>query len=253
MLSITVSGTRGDRPPLIVAHGLYGSARNWGLVSRRLSEHREVVGVDMRNHGDSPHDDDHSYAALAADLGEIIEDRGGPADVLGHSMGGKAAMVLALTAPEHVGRLIVVDIAPVAYVERQQVYLDAMRATDLSGITRRGEADGRLAEHVDDKALRGFLLQNLEIGSDGATWRLNLAALDAYMDEISGFPDLSQTYEGPALFLEGGESDYLDDAHWPATVARFPNAERRTIAGAGHWPHAEKPDAVVAAIEDFLA
>jgi len=252
MLNLVVTGSPGDQPPLLIAPGLFGSARNWGVVARRLSEHRQVIGVDMRNHGESPHDPDHSYAAMAADLADVIAGQGGRADVLGHSMGGKAAMVLALSAPERVARLIVVDIAPVTYAQDQRMYVDAMLATDLKGVTRRSQADARLRPHVEDPALRAFLLQSLAAGPDGASWRLNLPVLAKHIAEVSGFPDLAGQFEGPALFLRGGASDYVDDAHWPAALARFPKAERHTIDGAGHWPHAERPDAVVAAVEDFL-
>jgi pimeloyl-ACP methyl ester carboxylesterase len=252
MLNTIVTGAPGDLPPLLIAHGLFGSARNWGAVARRLSERRAVIAVDMRNHGESLRDPDHSYAAMASDLAEVIAAHGGAADVLGHSMGGKAAMVLALTEPERVGRLVVADIAPVAYGHSQAEYVEAMQATDLAGVTRRSQADPRLAEHVEEKALRAFFLQSLAIDERGASWRLNLEVLADQMPAIMGFPDVPGRFDGPALFLTGGASDYVDAAHWPAITERFPQAERETIGGAGHWLHAEAPREVAEAVAAFL-
>ncbi|MEO1552275.1 MAG: alpha/beta fold hydrolase, partial [Pseudomonadota bacterium] len=150
------SATYGEGPPLLIAHGLYGSARNWGVIAKRLSDRHAVTAVDMRNHGDSPWFDTHSYDDMAGDLAPFA---GG--DVLGHSMGGKAAMVLALTQPNRVTRLVVADIAPVTYGHSQQIYIDAMRKVDLTRIEMRSDADAQLAEYVDDPGIRAFLLQSL--------------------------------------------------------------------------------------------
>jgi esterase len=239
--------------PLLIAHGLFGSARNWGAVAKRLAVGREVVAVDMRNHGASPWDADHGYPAMAGDLGEAVDDLGGRADVLGHSMGGKAAMILALTRPEAVRRLIVADIAPVAYGHTQMGLVEAMRRLDLAGVTRRGEADRRLAGAVDDRGVRAFLLQSLVIGKDGARWALNLEALGAQMPAIMGFPEVAGRFEGPVLALRGGASDYLGDDRLPAFRALFPDLRVETLEGAGHWLHAEQPDAFADAVARFLA
>jgi esterase len=238
--------------PLVIAHGLFGSARNWGAVSKRLSEERPVIALDLRNHGESGWSDEHSYPALAADVAEAIEAEGGRADVLGHSMGGKAAMVVALTCPDLVRRLVVADIAPVAYSHTQIGYVRAMRALDLSGVTRRSEADRRLAAAVSDRAVRAFLLQSLVFEGGGATWRLNLPVLEAEMPEIMSFPALEARHAGPVLFLRGGASDYVRDAHLPRIHALFPSARVETLSGAGHWLHAEKPDAFAEAVAKFL-
>ena len=140
-LASTVHGAPTDRPPLVIAHGLYGSGRNWGAIARRLAETRQVVAVDMRNHGDSPRSPEHSYEAMAGDLAATVAGLGGRADLLGHSMGGKAAMVLALSEPGRVRRLIVADIAPVAYGHSQIGYARAMQAVDLAAVRRRADAD----------------------------------------------------------------------------------------------------------------
>jgi pimeloyl-ACP methyl ester carboxylesterase len=245
-------GAPTDRPPLVIVHGLFGTARNWGVIAKRLSARREVVAVDLRNHGDSPRSPDNSYEALAADLGETIDRLGGRADLLGHSMGGKAAMVLALAEPALLRRLIVADIAPVAYGHSQLRYVEAMRSVDLAGITRRSEADARLAAAVEDPALRAFFLQSLAIGPEGAVWKLNLNALGDEMPRIMGFPDAPGRFEGPALFLTGAASDYVRPEHRAGILAHFPAAVFEEIPGAGHWLHAEAPRPFGDAVERFL-
>lgn len=253
MLSITRHGAPTAHPPLVIAHGLFGSGRNWGVVAKRLAAAREVLAVDMRNHGDSPRAKDCSYAAMAADLAKVITAEGGRADVLGHSMGGKAAMALALTEPERVNRLIVVDIAPVPYGHSQIDLVHAMQAVDLARVTRRSDADAMLADAAPDPTLRAFLLQSLVVGPEGARWKLNLEALAPGMDAIMGFPAFDSRFTGPVLFLKGGASDYLRPEHWQAIEARFPAAQRVELPGAGHWPHAEAPKPFVEAVEAFLA
>jgi pimeloyl-ACP methyl ester carboxylesterase len=246
------------RRPLIIAHGLFGSGRNWGAIARRLAGDRPVLAVDMRNHGASRWAGTHTYPDLADDLAEVIAaeaggaGEGGAADVLGHSMGGKAAMALALTRPDLVGKLVVADIAPVAYRHTQMPYLIAMRDMDLSGLTARGEADARLAERIDDPGIRAFLLQSLDLRADPPRWRLNLPALEREMDTILGWPDLAGRFEGPALFLSGGASDYVRPEHRETIRALFPAARFAKIPGAGHWLHADRPRDFTAAVAAFL-
>ncbi|MCL4108814.1 UNVERIFIED_CONTAM: hypothetical protein GTU68_049155 [Idotea baltica] len=250
MLNVVVHGT-GENTPLVIAHGLYGSARNWGVIAKRLSDTRPVIAVDMRNHGTSPWFDSHSYPDLATDLAQVIEANGGRADVLGHSMGGKAAMVLALQNPDLVERLIVADIAPVTYTHSQLPYVQAMRSIDLSGIETRVDADTLLAQSVEDPALRAFLLQSLDVKARG--WRLNLKALEDQMPLIMGFPDMQNAFDGPTLFLAGGTSDYVKPQDRAQMKALFPAARFAKIPGAGHWLHAEKPREFEAAVQAFLA
>ncbi|PRY93728.1 pimeloyl-ACP methyl ester carboxylesterase [Hasllibacter halocynthiae] len=243
----------GDGParPLLVAHGLFGSGRNWSVIARRLSDRGRVVTVDMRNHGASGRSGDHSYPAMARDLAETIEAEGGGAwDVIGHSMGGKAAMTLALARPDLVHALVVADIAPIAYDHTQRHLIEAMRALDPATVSSRGEADAALAKSVDDPGVRAFLLQSLDV-RDGR-WALNLDALDAAMDGIVGWHDPGGTFDGPALFLAGGESDYVPAEARGAIRALFPRARIARIPGAGHWLHAEKPREFVAAVRAFL-
>lgn len=238
---------------LLLAHGLFGSARNWGALAKRLSDRGRVVAVDMRNHGDSPHSDAAGYDAMAADLVAAMEDEGAPVDLMGHSMGGKAAMLAALARPDLVRRLVVLDIAPTAYdhAEGQRALVAAMEELELEALSTRAEADAALEGAVADPSVRAFLLQSLDVR--GKSWALNLPALGAAMGEIVGWPDgVSGRFEGPALFLSGGESDYLAEAHRPGIARLFPGARFAEVPGAGHWVHAEAPREVERAVRGFL-
>lgn len=240
--------------PLLIAHGLFGSARNFNTLARRLATGRRVVAVDMRNHGSSPWSDDMDYPAMADDLAATVKDLGGRAHVLGHSMGGKTSMALALSHPDLVESMIVADIAPVAYTHTHLPYIQAMRSMDLSGISRRGEAEPMLAEAVPDRMLRAFLLQNLVVEDGAARWRLNLAALETAMPDLIGWPSAmdDRTFPGPAFFLYGGSSDYMSPLLEPRVRELFPKAEFKALPGAGHWLHAEQPDNFVGAVDDWL-
>ncbi|WP_299968983.1 alpha/beta fold hydrolase [uncultured Roseobacter sp.] len=239
-----------DAPPVLIVHGLYGSGRNWGVIAKRLSDRFRAITVDLRNHGLSDWQDTHSYHDLAGDLAEVIEAIGAPAHVVGHSMGGKAAMVLAATRPALIDRLLVADIAPVTYSHSQMEFITAMRAVDLTRVTRRADADALLAEQGVEAALRSFFTQSLDVAKQ--RWRLNLDVLAAEMDKILGFPDIDGTFDGPTLFLSGGASDYVSGDHRPAIKALFPNARFAKLPGAGHWLHAEKPRDFEATVRSFL-
>lgn len=251
MLSYSEFGTATDVPPLLIVHGLYGSGRNWGVIAKRLSDQRRVVTVDMRNHGDSPRAPSHSYPEMARDLAEVIRHIGGPMDVCGHSMGGKAAMMLALQDPDLVRRLIVADIAPVAYDHSQLEYITAMRSVDLANLTRRSDAAEQLAAAGIEPALQGFFTQSLDLATK--SWKLNLDVLEAEMPLIVGWPeDVSGTFDGPTLFLSGGASHYVQSEHRPIIKELFPNAYFAKIPQAGHWLHAEKPRAFEESLRVFL-
>jgi pimeloyl-ACP methyl ester carboxylesterase len=247
-------GTTSGRPALVILHGLLGSARNWGGIARALAGTRRVVALDLPNHGASPWSEAMDYRFLAAEVAACIETLGGPAAVLGHSMGGKAAMALALTRPELVERLVVADIAPVAYAHSFAPYIRAMRAVPLGALARRGDADALLAPHIPDPGVRAFLLQNLETGEAGYRWRPNLAVLGAAMDDLLGFPAFAATtrYDGPVLVLAGARSDYVRPEHLAEILRLFPAARVETIAGAGHWLHADQPEAFIAVLRRFL-
>lgn len=252
MLAFTDIGTASRLPTLLIVHGLFGSARNWGAIARRLADDRRVVSVDMRNHGQSFRAESQSYADMAGDLAEVIEALGAPVDLLGHSMGGKAAMQLALTRGELLARLVVADIAPVAYGHSQAHLIRAMRALDIDGLASRSEADRRLAAAVPDEGVRAFLLQSLDLKAEPPEWRLNLDVLEREMDGITGWPGTGGRFEGPALFLTGALSDYVRPEHREVIRPLFPQAKFARIPGAGHWLHAERPREFEAAVRTFL-
>lgn len=251
LLATTLFG-EGEGVPLLIVHGLFGSARNWRALGRHFARLRPVITVDMRNHGASFWDDSHSYADLADDLAQVILAHGGQADVLGHSMGGKAAMVLALSRPELLRRLIVADIAPVAYGHTQMASIEAMRRVPLADISRRSEADRFMAQVISEPTVRAFLLSSLQMGADGNHWSLNLDVLAAYMPDLIGFPEVSGVYKGAVSFVHGGASDYVLPAHHDRIRTLFPQANFHVIEGAGHWLHAEKPREFIAAVEGLF-
>jgi pimeloyl-ACP methyl ester carboxylesterase len=253
MINTYTLGNAPDRPPLLIVHGLFGSARNWGAIAKRLAADRQVITVDMRNHGASPWADSHGYDDLADDLDEVIQANGGRADVIGHSMGGKAAMALALTAPDRINRLVVGDIAPVAYAHSQSSLVRAMQGLDLTGLASRGEADARLAQTVPEAPVRAFLLQSLDLKTDPPSWRLNLDVLEREMDRMVGWPGYDAQFGGPTLFLAGETSDYIRPEYHDAILRLFPNAEFGTVANAGHWLHAENPRGFLEAVTAFLS
>jgi len=250
MLNQILHGEKTAEPALLIVHGLYGSGRNWGVIAKRLSDQRQVIAVDQRNHGNSPWFDGHSYLDMADDLADVIRAHGQPMDVMGHSMGGKAAMVLALKYPELVNRLIVADIAPTTYGHSQVQYIQAMKAVDLSRIEKRSDAESQLRETVDDPTLPVFFTQSLDVS--GKRWRLNLDTLEREMPKILSFPDVSGQFGGPVLFLSGAQSDYVQVQHRPTIKTLFPNAAFAKIPGAGHWLHAEKPREFEAAVRVWL-
>ena len=250
MLNTILHGNPTGRPNLLIAHGLYGSARNWGVIAKRLSDTREVTAVDMRNHGLSPWEESHSYQDLADDLAQVIDANGASMDVVGHSMGGKAAMMLALCYPDKVNRLIIGDISPVAYSHSQIQFIEAMRKVDLENLTRRSEAEAQLAAAGVEPALQSFFTQSLDIPNK--KWRLNLDVLAREMPRILGFPEIDAQWTGEALFLYGADSDYVSETYRPVIRKLFPRARFARIKGAGHWLHADKPREFEASVRAFL-
>ena len=237
--------------PLLIAHGLFGSARNWNVAAKNLATSRDVVTVDMRNHGESAWADSHTYADMAGDLAEVIAHIGAPMDVLGHSMGGKAAMMLALMQPDLVGQLVVGDIAPVPYTHDNTQHIAAMRALPLAPMTR-SEADRGLARLVPDAGLRAFFLQSLDLRATPPQWRLNLDVLETFMPQIVGWPAITAQFQGRTLFLTGGQSNYVLPEYRDAIRALFPHARFVKIPDAGHWLHADAPRAFEATVDVFL-
>jgi pimeloyl-ACP methyl ester carboxylesterase len=244
----------GQGEPVALLHGLFGRSQNLGTLARRLAGTFRVISLDLRNHGASPHGPGMSYRAMAEDVLETLADRDAlPAALLGHSMGGKTAMMTALTAPGSVRRLVVADIAPVAYRHSNLAVTRSLQNLPLPPGLGRADADRALSDAVPDPAVRRFLLQNLITGSAPA-WRIGLDHIAAGMADIEGFPpmDDSSVYPGPALFVRGAASGYVTDEALPVITALFPAARLETIADAGHWLHADQPGAFGTCVEDFL-
>ncbi len=250
-LATTMYGETGS--PVVVLHGLFGSGRNWMTVARRLSARHRVVAADLRNHGSSPWTDSMSYPEMAADVYETVGALGlGPVALVGHSMGGKTAMLTALRHPEIVSRLVVVDVAPVTYPPAFVDYARAMRGARLDGVKRRAEVEAQLESAVPSRATRAFLLQNLVLDDSGARWKPNLAGIEAALPEISGWPAMTGSVEGPVLFLYGGRSEYVRPEHHDEILRLFPKARFTEIPEAGHWVHAEALEAFLGAVGGFL-
>lgn len=251
----------GEGPPLIILHGLFGSMDNLGGITRRLQDEWQVHALDQRNHGNSSHTETMDYPAMAADVVAYMDAQGlDKAAILGHSMGGKTAMQVALSAPERVDRVIVADIAPVTYKPRHDAILEGLTSLDLSAVKTRQDADNMLAEHVEMPQVRQFLLKNLvrvpqgeqKPGEGLYRWRLNLPVIEACYPKLALAPEGDRPYDGPVLFLKGEESAYIQDKHWDEIRRLFPSAELQIIEGTGHWLHAEKTDAFEALCRRFL-
>lgn len=241
----------GDGPPVVLLHGLFGMARNLGFVQRAVAGRFRVVGLDLRNHGDSPHAPDMRYDVMADDVAETLASLGiSEAAVLGHSMGGKTAMRLALRHPEAVGRLCVADIAPVVYPPRNHPVVAALRGVPLTPGLTRAAADAALA--IEDAGLRAFLLQNLVFG-DVPRWRIGLEEIAASLRDLEGWdPVEGLSWDGPTLFVAGARSDFILPEYRPAIRALFPAARFLTIKNAGHWLHVDNPTAFLGTVEAFL-
>ena len=248
------------RPPLILIHGLFGSASNWHGIARRLATEHQVLVPDLRNHGQSPWAPRMDYKAMAADLAALLDDQGiARASLVGHSMGGKAAMWLALSAPERVGSLVVADIAPTTYASRYGDLVKALSELPLADIKSRRDADARLAATVHSAPVRAYLLQNLVQDQSGVKdgrgwrWRLNLEVLAYTLDCILGFPETRDLhFPGPSLFVYGGRSDYVTGEGLPRIRLLFPHARLHGIPDAGHWVYADQPEAFLAVVSGFL-
>jgi esterase len=245
---------KGD--PLLVLHGLFGSLGNLGWQSRELSKDFAVTGLDLRNHGASPHSDIMTYPSMAQDVLEYMDDNGiDSSHLLGHSMGGKVAMQVALMAPERVNRLVVADIAPVRYEKGEHgTIFEGLNAIDLNAVQSRREAESVLAEYEGDEMVRQFLLTNLAKNSDGHFyWRINLSALQSNYQALREKPESSGSFYGPVLFIKGADSSYIQEKHRDEIMTMFPNASMKVIMQTGHWLHAEKPQTFFRIAYDFLS
>lgn len=238
------------KSPIILLHGLFGTLDNLGRLARSLSEQHQIIKVDLRNHGLSPHDQQMTYSAMAQDLLMLLDDLLlDKVIIIGHSMGGKAAMALAALAPERIEQLVVIDIAPVAYdVRRHDKIFAALQAVSNAGMTQRQQAAQLMREYLDEEGVIQFLLKSFQAG----IWCFNLPALMEQYEHIIGWQESVPCLK-PTLFIRGGLSPYIQDQYRTDIVRQFPHARAYVVAGTGHWVHAEKPDAVLRAIRRFLS
>ncbi len=244
----------GQGPPVMILHGLFGSLDNWMSMARALSEQFKVYLVDLRNHGSSFHDDQFNYQSMAEDLRQLVgELELGPISMVGHSMGGKAAMFFTDENPQQVSRLIVVDIGPRYYPVHHQQILKGLSAIDIEAVSSRGQADEQLKNYVENQGIRQFLLKNLKRNGSGSfSWKINLPTIREEIDNVGeGLPPGS-VIRVPTLFVRGGKSDYITDEDIPKIEQQFPNATIKTIHDAGHWIHAEAPEALLKELTAFI-
>ncbi|WP_135078226.1 alpha/beta fold hydrolase [Terasakiella sp. SH-1] len=246
----------GEGTPVVILHGLFGAAKNWNSIAKQMARSYRILTVDLRNHGSSPWSETMSYVEMAQDLVEFLDQRGlEKAHIVGHSMGGKVAMTLALKAPKRVERLVVADIAPVKYPRMVfKSYVDKLQSVDLSTVSRRSEVDPLIADVIENPGVRAFLLGNLENTPEGLRWMVNLETLGREMETIGGVPALRMDakYEGETLFIAGAQSDYIQSSHHQLIRHLFPKVAFHTIEGAGHWVHAEMPHEFMAVLNEFL-
>ena len=242
--------TTGQGKPLVLIHGLFGSADNWCAIAKYFAQHFQVISIDLRNHGRSPHSDSQTYPEMAEDLLALCDALGLlEIYLLGHSLGGKVAMQFATQYPERVCKLIVVDMAMRAYADEHTELMDAMQAVDLSQMQSRSEVDKALSQSIPNLMVRQFLLTNLVKRGEQLQWRINLPALKAnYAKLISA---ISVQFEKPSLFIRGESSDYVSESDVVEIQTHFPNAEVISLP-TKHWVHAEQPQLFIQAVEKFL-
>lgn len=245
--------TDGPHSPVVLLHGMFGSRENLNGIAKSLVDHCDVIAIDLPNHGRSPHSPTLSYPGMAesvlALLGELAIEK---YSIIGHSMGGKVAMQMAVTASEKLDKLVIADISPVTYDAKNNAVLEALKTLDLSTVANRKAADALLQPRITELGVRNFLLKSLVKTGQGLSWRFNLQAL------IDNYPNLNKglegdlSHDGPTLFVKGGDSDYIQAEHRPTIARYFPNSKAHIIKDAGHWLHAEKTDVFNRVVHRFL-
>ena len=250
----TLGENASNQSPVIILHGIFGTSDNWQTFGKRLSEDRPVYLLDLRNHGNSPHSETFDYPSMADDLHQFIQQHElAEPVILGHSMGGKVAMFYATQHPTGFSKLIVVDIAPRAYPVHHQAVLQALGAVAINEITGRDEAEAQMKPHVAERGVRQFLMKNLKrTDQDSFEWKLNLPVIRDNIENVGVAVNDRTSVEKPVLFIRGNQSDYIQDEDEPLIEKVFPQAQVKTIEGAGHWVHAEQPDALYEVVTDFL-
>ncbi len=242
----------GEGQPLVILHGLFGYSDNWQTHGKKLSEYFRVIMVDLRNHGHSDWSDEFSYALMVEDVKTLFSDLGlENAILMGHSMGGKTAMLFAQTYPELLDKLIIVDMGIKSYPPHHQQILEGLNTLDLSQLENRSEADAHLSKYIDAVGVRQFLLKNIYWKEKGVmAWRMNIPVLEREMAQILGaLPETECMIQ--TLFIRGALSNYILDEDFPAIQDLFPDSDLITIENAGHWVHAEQPEEFVERILEF--
>lgn len=244
----------GEGEPIIILHGLFGMLDNWQTLGRKLAENYSVYLIDQRNHGRSPHADEHTYESMAEDLKQFMDSILLPkAHIMGHSMGGKTAMQFATYYPEMVDHLIVVDIAPKVYRPGHDDIFQALQELQLEEAISRSDVDKQLGRYIDSEGVRQFLLKNIvRDKATGFRLRMNLPVIYRDYEKILDNPDWEEVFEGPALFIRGAESKYVADKDMLTILEHFPAAKLETIKEAGHWVHADQPDRLLQLLRTFL-
>jgi esterase len=245
----------GNGRPLFILHGLFGSSDNWQTLAKRFAESFTVYLIDLRNHGHSPHSDEFSYELMSNDLLELInEEHLEKVSLLGHSLGGKTAMFFTVAHPDRVEKLIVVDIGPKKYPVTNQYVVDALDKFDPQNLASRKEAETLLSQYIDEEGTKQFLLKNLYWDDNQKLqWRFNFPSLKANIKAVGdATPIPANPMDLPVLFLKGDKSDYIFPADVKLMKNMFPNAQLEVISGAGHWVHADQPQAFSDAILKFL-
>ena len=242
-----------DRPSVVILHGVFGTSDNWQTFGKALAEQYQVFLVDQRNHGQSPHSDRFDYPAMADDLQEFVAQHALDRPVvLGHSMGGKAAMFFAVRYPELLRKLIIVDIAPRAYPVHHQSVLAGLGAVAIDDVKSRQEAEEQMKPHVPEQGVRQFLLKNLKRTDTGFAWKLNLPVIRNNIEAVGVEVPDNHPFSGPVLFVRGETSDYVQDEDESSITRIFPAAQLVAIPNAGHWVHAEQPDVLLKTVTNFL-
>lgn len=245
--------TIGSAKPLVILHGLFGSSDNWRGIAKQLAQHAQVITVDLRNHGQSPHSSQQNYPLMVDDLMELLDDlKVDKVNIMGHSVGGKVAMAFTEAHPERVDKLVVVDISPRQYTDDHRVIFNAIMAIDLSLYTRRRQVDQALSDVLTDRAVRQFLIMNITSENGQLSWRINLQALyDNYPDFLAAVVEKNNV-DIASCFIRGGRSPYIKQEDEDLIATHFTRSEIFTIEQAGHWVHAEAPQQFLTKITEFF-
>jgi esterase len=246
----------GTGQPVIIMHGLFGMGDNWRTIARMLEDQCQSIVVDMRNHGRSPHDPEMNFQVMADDILELMDDLGlDQATLLGHSMGGKVAMHIALHHPDRISRLIVADIAPKLYPPHHTAVIEAISSIDFNSMQDRSDIENTMAAYLgNDQSTIQFLMKNISRDAEGRLeWKANMPVIISAYQHLMETIGETGTFPGPTLFIRGQKSRYIQDEDLPMIAELFPHYRLETIPGAGHWVHADAPTAFAEAVSRFLA